>query len=152
MKVDYGVLENLIKRDVEFRIGTMYHLGKMSRHYLKRTPWLRTRGPGTLKYKGWGKKGKYKIHNWVTKRGEKVIFTSPPLNLFEFGRNYKGVGTIPYRKLSATARKRYIKEPGKNILTGKFKRYLERSVSRNANLSMIKAFKHMGDIRGVTVG
>jgi hypothetical protein len=152
-EIKFDELADFVNRDSEFRVETMYQIGRSARKYLINSGWLSTRSPfSLLKFKGFkkNKRGTWKIRNVVMKGGHKVVFTSPPLNLFEFGRTYRGTSTIPNAHVSRFARKRYVTEPGRHILTGRFKDYLERNVSRLANIGMQIALNNMKKKRGLS--
>ncbi len=130
VEVNFGFLADLVNRNTDFRVGVLYNIGRTARKYLQRSPWIRTQSPHKLlKFKGVNKDsvGKYKVRNVVTKGGKSIVFTSPPMNLFEFGREYEGKP----------------KQPARLILTGKFRKYLERNVARLANAGIVKTLAKM---------
>lgn len=148
VETQYDFLISFLKRNIEYRMTTMYHLGWAARRAFQASRWLNSKSSiNSIKVKGFGKtkSGTNKVHNKVMPQGNGIIFTAPMLNPLEYGRTYKGVGVdkSPY------ARKRHMTEPGRFILTVKFRGYLERNVPRLANAALIKAIATMEKGRGI---
>jgi len=126
---DYKEFKGLTKRNNEFKFHVLKSLGRQARRWLQRSHWLKRRSKTTLQYNGVYKnsKGQYKVINRVTKFAQSIVFTSPPMNFFEFGRKFKGKD----------------KERPRLILTGKFKRHLEANAGRYANTGILVALKKL---------
>lgn len=164
-KIDIDVQEDfayrLIKNDRKFRLDVLYQIAKDGRKLLQRK--FLSGGSGGIKAKGFGKgKRWYKVNTSINKRINRVTFTSPILNPLEFDRDYEGVGATPSkygpgkdsparvkRGLSARtpfARKRVMRDPGKKILTVKFRAAFQSSVGSYANRAIIHSLKKFGGV------
>ena len=138
--LDYSdLIVGMMKRDFKFKTHVLGKIGKYSRLALQKG-WLSSESSiDSMLYKGFAKtrQGRYKVVNRYNRRG--IIFTSFPLNLFEFGRTYRGTGvdTSPF------ARKRHVKEPARKILTVKFRNWLDAHVSGIANAAVRKVINLM---------
>ena len=149
-------LLRLINTDPRLKVRTMHYVSRYGLVLLK-TRFLKQKGPHSLKMLGdiggrrgpvrWrhkgkkgvstGRKSRYKVKATVMKDMNSVYFRSHILNLFEYGRRYKGTGV----GTSRFARKRHVQEPGKFILTVHFKNALNAKIAAFAEIGMDKAVK-----------
>ena len=118
VETDFRIIEYM-SRDMNFRMAVLSKFSKRGRRALQRRYLSSPSSISSVKYKNFGKsRGRYKVSGKAHPRG--IVFTSFPLNPFEHGRTYKGVGV----DRSRFARKQHIKDPARRILTVKFRDYL----------------------------